>query len=118
MLAVFFTPAWRFFFDPPGHPFYEGNVYGNLVAIAPSAIIVTVAGYAWKRSRWWPLIPLQHAVHGLHVKLDAHHKELHARLDAHERLYAEHSRKLDRLLAARPSESLQCQTDLPVEETT
>jgi hypothetical protein len=38
---VFFAHAYWFFFDPgAGHQWYEGNVYGNLVAIVPTGLIL------------------------------------------------------------------------------
>ncbi len=63
---------WHFFFEPQGHPFYEGNVYGNIVAIIPSAIIISIAGYIWSKTKFWPLLPLKRGIHSLHDKLDKH----------------------------------------------
>ena len=75
MLAVFFlTHAYRFFFAPGGGAqWYTGNVYGNLVAIIPTGLLL----FLYLRSR--------------HLAVLAAHEELKA-------AHVQHSAKLDRLL--------------------
>jgi hypothetical protein len=74
MLATFFlSHAWWFFFDPRGAEWYEGNVYGNLVAIVPTGLIF----FLYLRSR--------------HLAVIAAHEEMKA-------AHVEHAEKLDKLL--------------------
>ncbi len=67
---------WAFFFGEPGKHFYEGNVYGNVVAVLPLAVL-GVAGYLWHRGVL---------------------REAHEKLDRLAAAHVEHAEKLDRLL--------------------
>lgn len=70
---------WRFFFEPPGKPAWEGAVWGNVVAVLPLAALAFF-GWLWHKG----------AVGELHRKLDA----AAARADLH----AEHMKKVLDLL--------------------
>jgi hypothetical protein len=75
MLALFFTHAYTFFFQPGGGAqWYTGNVYGNLVAIVPTGLLLSL----YLRSR--------------HLAVLAAHEELKL-------AHVEHAAKLDKLLA-------------------
>jgi hypothetical protein len=74
LATVFFAHAWWFFFDPGhGAQWYEGNVYGNLVAIIPTGVLL----FLYLRSR--------------HLAVVAAHQEL-------KKAHDEHARKLDLVL--------------------
>ena len=74
MLATFVSHAWHFFFQPGhGSQWYEGNVYGNLVAIVPSGVLL----WLYLRSR--------------HLAILTAHAELKA-------AHVDHAEKLDKLL--------------------
>jgi hypothetical protein len=68
----------QFFFAPEGKPWFEGAVWGNVIAVLPLAILAAL-GWLWHKS----------AVSELHRKLNA----LAARHD-------EHAERLKRLLDA------------------
>lgn len=69
--TLFFTHFWHFFFDPntPNTAWYQGNVWGNVVAVAPLAILGVLAF-------WW------------------HHSGVHKKLDAQARLLETHGAHL------------------------
>jgi hypothetical protein len=69
-----FLHTWQFFFNPPTGPWYTGNVYGNLVAIIPTGLLL----FAYIRSR--------------HLAVIESHKALKA-------AHVEHAEKLDKLLS-------------------
>jgi hypothetical protein len=95
--AAFLAHFLHFFYAPPGQPWYQGNVWGNVVAVS----ILVPGGYVWSKTRFWPLRPIRSSLARLHEKHDATAErvnQVHARLDAHEELHAEHADKLDRLL--------------------
>lgn len=48
--ATLFTHFWQFFFVPPepGVPWYHGQVWGNVVAVLPLALLA-VAGFFWHK---------------------------------------------------------------------
>jgi hypothetical protein len=52
-----------------GHPWYSGQVWGNVFVIA----IVAPLGWVWARTKFWPLRPLQHGL----KRLEAHHARAH-----------------------------------------
>ena len=79
MLAAFYTGFWHFFFSPATGPWYTGNVWGNVVATIPLALL-GMAAFFWHRG----------VVRELHEKLDAHA----AQLEAHGIAQAHHAAKL------------------------
>jgi hypothetical protein len=77
------APFWHSMYW--GHPWYTGQVWGNIFVVFIAAPVGWVLGKLWSRSKYWPLKPLERAVEALHVKHDAHAKhldELHAKIDA------------------------------------
>lgn len=72
--VIFFAHAYWFFFDPGhGAQWYEGNVYGNLVAIVPTGLIL----FFYIRSRHLAVMESHRALKAAHI---------------------EHAAKLDKLL--------------------
>lgn len=63
---------WEFFFAPVGQPWYEGNVWGNVVAIVPCGII----GLVWASLR---IGRLERSLVELHRKHDALREQLGAK---------------------------------------
>lgn len=60
-----------------------------------AAFVCVLIGWAWSRTKFWPL-------HAIHVRLDAlhqSHEDLHAKLAFHEALHMEQVAKLDRIAA-------------------
>jgi hypothetical protein len=99
MLAFFLDHFWHYMYAPNGEAWYRAAIWPNLVVISVAAPL----GWAWSRTRFWPLLPIRHALHGLHVKVD----ETHRKLDAHAELHTAHAEslrelhvKLDRVLEA------------------
>ncbi len=70
-----FLHAWQFFFNPPSGPWYTGNVYGNLVAIVPTGLLL----FAYIRSRHLAVLESHRVLKIAHI---------------------EHAEKLDKLLDA------------------
>jgi hypothetical protein len=75
--TIFFLHAhfWEFFFGEVGKHFYEGNVYGNLVAIIPTGLLL----FAYIRSRHLAVIESHKALKAAHVE---HAVKLEKILDA------------------------------------
>lgn len=68
--AIFLTHFLEFFFAPPGVAWYQGNVWGNVVAIIPCGILAVL----WARTK----------LKVVHTKLDLlveSHKAIHKKLD-------------------------------------
>jgi hypothetical protein len=65
MLATFFfSHAYHFFFQPGhGSQWYEGNVFGNLVAIIPSGVLL----WLYLRSRHLAVLEAHQALRIAHV---------------------------------------------------
>lgn len=65
---MFLTHFWHYFFAPPHEPWYKGNVWGNVVAVLPMAIL-GAAGFAYHHFALKRL----HKAHDKHLKqiLDA-----------------------------------------------
>lgn len=95
MLAAFVAHFLQYFYLPNGAPWYTGNVYGNVFVIPIAACL----GWAWSRSRFWPLRPIKHAVDKLHTKLDAHTK----RQDEHNEWVATHIAAIHRKHVGEPA---------------
>lgn len=76
----------HYFYVPSTGPWYTGNVWGN-VFVGP---VVLAIGYAWSKTKFWPLRPAQHALaHVKHLVVmteELHHfhatGELHPRVQA------------------------------------
>ena len=66
----------HYFYVPSTGPWYTGNVWGNVFVIA----VVAPLGWLWSKTRFWPMRPLEHAIHHVHERLDEHasHHEAHA----------------------------------------
>ena len=73
----------HFFFG--GHPWYQGAVWGNVVAIIPCGII----GWLWSKTKFWPLNHLKRqeienwfcSIHGRIDILHNNHFEIQAKLE-------------------------------------
>ena len=67
----------KFFYDWP-----NGAIWGNVVVVS----VLVPLGWVWSKTKFWPLRPIKHALHGLHTKLDAHGELLkveHQRAEEH-----------------------------------
>lgn len=69
-----FLHSWQFFFNPPHAPWYTGNVYGNLVAIVPTGLLL----FAYIRSRHLAVIESHKAIKAAHIE---HAEKLNKLLD-------------------------------------
>jgi hypothetical protein len=86
MLAFFLTHFVEYFYLPSHGPWYLGNVYGN-VFVWP---LVALVGFAWSKTKFWPLRPLKHilshVIHHTMLMEEIHHKlhtgEDHPRVQA------------------------------------
>jgi hypothetical protein len=64
MLALFLSHAFEFFFQPGhGAQWYTGNVYGNLVAIVPTGLLL----FAYIRSRHLAVMESHRALKAAHI---------------------------------------------------
>ena len=97
---------WHFFFAPTGQPWYQGNVYGNIVALVPCAFLGGFFGWLWSKTKYWPLNLIHAKLDSLHERHDTHDRRLHelaqsmhALTDSHVQLHE----KLDRHLAEPPN---------------
>jgi hypothetical protein len=99
MFAFFASHFLQYNYAPPGHSFWEGAVWPNVVVIT----IVAPLGWLWSKTRFWPLRPIKHALHGLHLKMDAHHsslERLHGKVERYGQSLDELHAKHDALAAS------------------
>lgn len=52
-----------------GHPWYAGQVYGNVFVV----VIAAPLGWLWSRTKFWPLRPIHHGLQ----RLEAHQQRQH-----------------------------------------
>jgi hypothetical protein len=79
---MIFTHWLQFFFV--GKPWYVAAIWGNIFCV----IVAAPLAWLWSKTKFWPLRPLNAAVHGLHEKFDAHHTQVvaeHTRRQEHDR---------------------------------
>jgi hypothetical protein len=64
MVAFFLTHFWHFEFAPVGEPWYHGQVWGNVVAVLPMALLA-LGGLLYHHV----VLRRLHAAHDRHLKL-------------------------------------------------
>ena len=68
MIAFFLTHWFQYFYVPGHGPWYSGNVWGNVFVIA----VIVPLGFAWSKTKFWPLRPVKHALE--HLQSHARHQ--------------------------------------------
>lgn len=64
MFAIFITHFWQYFFFPAHEVWYRGNVWGNVVAVLPLAIL-GIIGFTYHHF----VLKNLHESHDQHLKL-------------------------------------------------
>jgi hypothetical protein len=77
--STLFTHFWHFYFVPVGEPWWRGAVWGNVIAIIPSApvlLLLGTVGYFFHKRALDPLHAKIDALETLHAQRHADHLKL------------------------------------------
>lgn len=58
---------------PSDQPFWMGAIWGNVFCV----LVLGPLGYAWSKTKFWPLNALHHKMDALHQRHDETHERLH-----------------------------------------
>jgi hypothetical protein len=73
--STLFAHFWHYYFFPPGEPWWKGAVWGNVIAIAPSAPVLIAGGMAAYYFHKRAMAPLHAKINQLARDHQARHEE-------------------------------------------